>query len=85
MTTRRLLEVEYRRGEEVVVRFRPGALKGVPRTSARHCRSATRELLLAFRSVLDGAIERLTSPETQEQGRRARGRRRVEVTEEEST
>ena len=85
MTTRRLLEVEYRRGEEVVVHFRPNVLKGVPRTSAHHCRSATREILLSFRSVLDGVIERLTPPEAQEQGRRTRGRRRVEVTEEEST
>ena len=84
MTTDRLLEVEYRRGEEVVVRFRPNVLKGVPRSGTRSCRNATRELLLAFRSVLDGAIDKLTSPEAEGQGERG-SRRRVEVTEEEGT
>ncbi|MEE8442296.1 MAG: hypothetical protein V3S37_00985, partial [Dehalococcoidia bacterium] len=67
MTTRRLLEVEYRRGEEVVVRFRPHLLRGIPRSGAHHGRNATRELLLAFRKVLDGAIDRLVPPEAEEQ------------------
>lgn len=82
MTTRRLLEVEYRQGEEVVVHFRPWLLTGVPRESLHHWRNANRELLLAFRSVLDGAIERLTPPESKAQAKRGGRRRRVEVTEE---
>lgn len=82
MTTRRVLEVEYRRGEEVVVRFRPRLLSIVPSSSVRHWRNANREFLLAFRSLLDEVIDRMAPPESEEQGRR--GRRRVEVTEENS-
>ena len=84
MTSRRLLEVEYRRGEEVVIHFRPHILRAVPHESLRHWRNANRELLLALRSLLDGAIERVTPPEPEEQERRGRRRQRVEVTEEES-
>lgn len=83
MTTHRLLEVEYRQGEEVVVHFRPWLLTGVPRASLHHWRNANRELLLAFRSVLDGAIEKMTPPEAERRGRRSGQRQRVEVTEEE--
>ena len=85
MTSRRLLEVECRRGEEVVVHFRPCLLAGVPRASLRHWRNANREFLLAVRSLLDGIIERMEPADAEAQGRRARGRRRVEVTEEEGT
>ena len=83
MTTRRLLEVEYREGEEVVVRFRPHLLPGVPRDALRHWRKANRELLLAVRGLLDGAIERMEAVDSEERGRRGGRRKRVEVTEEE--
>ncbi len=81
MTTHRLLEVEYRQGQEVVVRFRPCLLKGVPRSSIRHWRNANREFLLAIRSLLDGVIEQVTPPDPEEDEKRGHRRQRVEVKE----
>ena len=85
MATDRLLEVEYRRGEEVVVHFRPHLLKRVPGSSAGHLRNANREFLLAIRSLLDGAIERMAPADSEQQGKRGGRRQRVEVTEEEKS
>ncbi|MBI4201316.1 MAG: hypothetical protein HY531_03380 [Chloroflexi bacterium] len=85
MTTQRLLEVEYRKGDEIVVRLRPHLLKMVPQESLRHWRNSNRELLLAVRSLLDKAIERMEPGAPDAQGRRGRRRQRVEVKEEKAS
>ncbi|MBI2172179.1 MAG: hypothetical protein HYU30_09240 [Chloroflexi bacterium] len=85
MTTKRsrLLEVDYDREDGVVIHVRPRALRLFPRESARHWRSANKEMLLAFRSLLDSVIERV-DPEGDGQDAKAQdgASKRVVVTEE---
>ena len=54
----RILGVEYHPGEEVVLHFKIGELPFVPEATKGHFRVAHKEMLLALRSLLDGAIER---------------------------
>lgn len=81
MSTSRMVDVEYSRGEGLVIHFRPGMMRLVPRESVRHWRNANREYLLAMRSLLDAVIERTATSEPEEKQRRGR-RRRIEVKEE---
>ena len=79
MTKHRVLEVEYNdadEGKEVVLHFRPYALRKSPRIGAGHLRSANREVLLAVRSLLDEAIEWMAPAKSE-----GPKRQRVKVTE----
>lgn len=67
----RFFDVSVTPDKEVVLRFRPGRLRVVPKKSREHIRNASKELLLALRTVLDKAIE-LVEEEKAPQGRRTR-------------
>lgn len=58
-----IFEVEYRPGEEVVLRFKSPRLRGLPDSTRRHLLAGGREALLALRDVLDRAIERTEKAE----------------------
>ncbi|MBI4199852.1 MAG: hypothetical protein HY535_05220 [Chloroflexi bacterium] len=81
MSTRRWLEVEYHKGEGLVVRVRPALLSRMPPTAIDHWRAANKELLLAFRSFLDGAIERMERAAQEVPPGDGRVRRRIPVRE----
>ncbi|MBI4310833.1 MAG: hypothetical protein HY681_03535 [Chloroflexi bacterium] len=78
MKSDRLLEVDYNREDGMVIHVRPGAMRVLPKESVQHWRSANKEMLLAFRSILDSVIERVGPEEAKEQGPSSK---RVVVTE----
>ena len=51
-------QIEYRPGEEVVLRFKSPKFQGLPDSTQQHLSTAGKEILLALRSLLDGAIEK---------------------------
>ncbi len=57
-----IFEVEYHPGEEVVLRFKSPRLRGLPDATRQHLSAARKEMLLALRSMLDRAIERMEKP-----------------------
>ena len=66
----RILEVEHRPGEEVVLRFRAPKVSVLPDQTREHIRVVQKETLLALRSLLDRAIERVEEAEkTRTEGR----------------
>ncbi len=68
-----IFEVEYHPGEEVVLRFKLPRFRGFPDSTKQHLSVARKEMLLALRSMLDRAIERMEVPgET-------KGRRRSKI------
>ena len=77
MAARRLLEVQYKPGEELVLRFNTQHLGLLPETTMGHLRNANKEFLLALRSVIDHSIERMERGDG-----RGRRRQRVQVEEE---
>lgn len=68
-----ILELEYRPGEEVVLRFRPPKVPALSPEAREHFRTARREFLLALRSLIDAAIEALEKREE------PKGRTKIEV------
>jgi hypothetical protein len=71
-----IFEVEYRPGEEVVLRFKSPRLRGLPDSTRLHLLAGGREALLALRDILDRAIERMEKAE--EAPRRKRTRVKVQ-------
>ncbi len=68
-----IFEVEYHPGEEVVLRFKLPRFRGFSDSTKQHLLVVRKEMLLALRSVLDRAIERMEEPgET-------KGRRRSKI------
>ena len=68
-----IFEVEYHPGEEVVLRFKSPRFRGLPDSTKQHLLVARKEMLLALRSILDRAIEKMGEPgET-------KGRRRSKI------
>jgi len=65
-----IFEVEHRPGEEIVLRFKSPKFRGLPDSTRQHLLTATEEMLLALRSMLDRAIER--TEETKEAKRKKR-------------
>ncbi len=61
--TDRVFEVEHRPDGEVIFRFRMQGLPFVPEPTRSHLKTARKEMLLAVRSLLDGAIERAEKAE----------------------
>ena len=57
-----IFEVEYHPGEEVVLRFKPPKVRGLPDSTRQHLSVARNEVLLALRSMLDRAIEKAEEP-----------------------
>ena len=68
-----IFEVEYHPGEEVVLRFKPPKVRGLPDSTRQHLLVARKEMLLALRSMLDRAIEK-----TEESGE-TKGRKRSKI------
>ena len=71
----RVVEIDYSANEGLTLRFRPHSLEMIPESTRRHMRAANKELLLALRSFVDQAIDRM-EPEKKSD----RGPRRVTVT-----
>ncbi len=53
-----IFEVEHRPGEELVLRFKSPRFYGLSDSTKQHMLAAQKEILLALRSMLDGAIEK---------------------------
>ncbi|HEX76844.1 MAG TPA: hypothetical protein G4O03_00270 [Dehalococcoidia bacterium] len=73
-----LIQVEHRPGEELVVRFRPPQLKKFPEATRKHVMAASKETLLALRSLLDATIEYVERAETRTAKRQGRTKIQVE-------
>lgn len=73
--TESIFEIEHRPGEEIVLRFKAPALSIIPEVARSHFRIARKEVLLALRSLLDVAIERVEEAERP----KARKRTKIEV------
>ncbi|MBI2906470.1 MAG: hypothetical protein HYX92_02310 [Chloroflexi bacterium] len=71
----KMIEVEHRPGEELVLRFRPPSMHLVPPEAKVHIKAAQKEFLLALRSLLDAAIECMDKADKP----KARGRTKIEV------
>lgn len=71
----RILDYERMDDGTYAFYFRPPKVDVLPQDSREHFREAQRELLLAFRSLVEAAIHR-----GEEQEKRSRGARRIEVT-----
>jgi len=65
----RILEVEHKPGEEVVIRIRPVKFPVFPTQARSHFWAAHREGLLALRSLIDVAIELVEEAEKPEEKR----------------
>ena len=60
----KILEVERVSDEELLIRLKTKKLRGLlPNSTREHVRTAQRELLLAFRSLVDTTIESLERKE----------------------
>lgn len=71
----KILEVEHRPGEEIVIHFRPPTLGAVGDATKEHLLTARKEMLLAIRGVIDAAIK---YTETEEKAK-GKGRKKIEV------
>jgi hypothetical protein len=60
---RKLFEVEYRPGEELVLRFRPPKPSIVSEEAKEHFKAAHKEMLLSLRNLVDKAIEHVEQAE----------------------
>lgn len=70
----KIFECEYRPGEELVFRIMTPKLTLLPSATMQHLKSANKEMLLALRSIIDGAIEAM-----EREPKPRRGRTRIEV------
>ena len=70
----RFIEVDYSPDEGLTLHFRPHSLSLIPEPTRQHIRAANKEMLLALRSFVDQAIDRMESSDNA-----ARGPRRVHV------
>ena len=68
----RILEVEHKPGEELVIRFRPHGLRWLPEETRSHIYGARKEVLLALKSLIDRAIERVEEREKAEAKKRTK-------------
>ena len=58
-----IFEVEHRPNEEIVLRFKSPKFWGLSDSTRQHLLAAQKEMLLALRSMLDRAIERMEESE----------------------
>ena len=66
------IEWEHNPGEEFVIRFKPPLFRIVPGETRNHIRTARKEMLLAFRSLIDAAIGRVGETEKRAERRRTK-------------
>lgn len=59
----KMVEIEHRPGEELVIRLRPPTVKLMPEDARRHVKNAERQFLLGVRSLIDVAIEYIDKTE----------------------
>lgn len=71
----KVFEIEYHPGGEIVLHFKAPALSIMPEAAKGHFRTAHKEMLLALRSLLDKAIERVEEAEKTQ----AKERTKIEV------
>ena len=64
------IEIHYDSKDGITIRMRPANLKLVPESTLKHVRGAGKEMLLAMRSLLDQAIERVEESEEDQPTRR---------------
>ncbi|MBE9570304.1 MAG: hypothetical protein IMF11_06750 [Proteobacteria bacterium] len=67
-----VFEVEYHPGEEVVLRFKSPKFRGLPDSTRQHLSVARKEMLLALRSMLDRANEKMGESGETERKRRSK-------------
>jgi hypothetical protein len=75
----KILEVEHEPGGEYVFRFRPHRLSWLPEEARGHVYVARKEMLLALRSFIDQAIERVEEGEKGEGKGKKKGRTKIEI------
>ena len=68
-----IFEVEHRPDGEIVLRFKSPKFWGLPESTKQHLVAAKKEMLLALRSALDQAIERV------EESEKPKGRRKSKI------
>ena len=71
----RLMEVEYKGGEGLVLKFKHPRFRTIPESAREHVVRAQKEVLLALRSSLDAAIEVVEEVER----KREKTRTKIEV------
>ena len=71
----KILEVEHNPGEELVLRIKPPLLRMLPEEAMGHLRKARKERLLALKSMIDRAIERMEGREKTH----GEGRTKIEI------
>lgn len=65
-------EFERSPEDDYVFKFRPSMLNLFPPPTRQHMRAARKEVLLAFRSIIDRAIERVEEEDKKQSKRRTR-------------
>ena len=68
-----IFEVQYHPKEEIVLRFKSPGFHGLPEPTRQHLLSARKEMLLALRSMIDGAIEKT------EERAKPKGKKRTKI------
>ena len=68
----RVVDFDYSKDEGFVIRIRPDRLRVAPKETRQHLFRASKEFLLALRSLVDSAIERIEAEEQREETRRPR-------------
>lgn len=69
---KQFLEFERSPEDDYIFKFRPSLFPFLPTATREHMRVASKEILLAFRSVIDSAIESVEKDEAQQSKRRTR-------------
>ena len=78
----KIIQVDYESGD-FVVRLSPKSIRLLPEDTQEHLKEARKEMLLAFRSCLDSALDLLDRPKKPDAAASRRTYIRVEEDEEE--
>ena len=70
--TRSFVEINYNSKDGFTLHVRPKDLNLIPEPTLKHARNAGKEILLAMRSIVDQAIERVEEPREGKPPRRRR-------------
>lgn len=72
-----MFEIEHKPGEMLTIRVRPPKLRHISPVAKEHIKTAQKEFLLAFRSMIDMVIEMTETEDKPDKGKRAR---KIDVT-----
>lgn len=72
------IQIEHHPGEELVVHFRPPEFDKCSSDAKEHILAATKETLLALRSLVDAAVESVEKAEVKSTTKK-QGRTKIEV------